>query len=195
MRTLNEVLEAYKSVFAGKTIIINGHLLTSDGVNWIVNNTPIDTIENKKKEMLFLIEKIKHLKSCAKQVGINESLIDSTFYMLRDSIDDMLLLVYNDEQMLNIIYSESSCVYIEQITKALGSMIFSKFNKGKIMPEKTTQYRLSKKSIELISGLCKQQNFSFSQNDFYEILPEGMQNFTELITTSTMGGNESGLLK
>ena len=74
-------------------------------------------------------------------------------------------------------------------------MIFSKFNKGKIVPEKTTQYQLSKKSIELISVLCKQQNFSFSQNDFYEILPEGMQNFTELTTPSTMGGNESGLLK
>ena len=52
MRTINEVCETYKAVFEGKKVLLNGYELTSDGVNWIVNNTPIDTIANKKKEIV-----------------------------------------------------------------------------------------------------------------------------------------------
>ena len=56
MRTINEVCEAYKAVFEGKKVLLNGHEITSDGVNWIVNNIPIDTIANKKKDLSLLLD-------------------------------------------------------------------------------------------------------------------------------------------
>ena len=181
MRTVNEVCETYRAVFERMEVIVNGHILSSDGVYWFVNNIPIDTITNKKKEFLLLLDDIKALKELAKKVGINDDLIESNFYLLHDTIDDMLLLVYNDDQVLNIIYSTSSYVYIEQIEKQLGEMDFTKVSKEKSMTQETTHYKLSKKSIDLINGLSNQTSFKFSQNHFYEILPKEVPNFSELI--------------
>ena len=181
MRTVNEVCETYRAVFERMEVIVNGHILSSDGVYWFVNNIPVDTITNKKKEFLFLLDDIKALKELAKKVGINDDLIESNFYLLHDTIDDMLLLVYNDDQVLNIIYSTLSYVYIEQIEKQLGEMDFTKVSKEKSMTQETTHYILSKKSIDLINGLSNQTSFKFSQNHFYEILPKEVPNFSELI--------------
>lgn len=181
MRTVNEVCETYRAVFERMEVIVNGHILSSDGVYWFVNNIPVDTITNKKKEFLLLLDDIKALKELAKKVGINDDLIESNFYLLHDTIDDMLLLVYNDDQVLNIIYSTSSYVYIEQIEKQLGEMDFTKVSKEKSMTQETTHYILSKKSIDLINGLSNQTSFKFSQNHFYEILPKEVSNFSELI--------------
>ena len=195
MRTINEVCETYKAVFEGKKILLNGYELTSDGVNWIVNNTPIDTIANKKKDLSLLLDKIKGLKEFAKKVGISDTLIDSTYYLLHDSIDDMIMLVYNDEQDLNIIYNELHYVYIEQIAKQSGDMNFTKFDKDKSTLQQTTHYKLSNQSIELINRLSEQPNFKFSQNYFYKILPEGIQDFSELINSNTKIGLESEIIK
>ena len=195
MRTINEVCETYKAVFEGKKVLLNGYELTSDGVNWIVNNTPIDTIANKKKELSLLLDKIKGLKEFAKKVGISDTLIDSTYYLLHDSIDDMIMLVYNDEQDLNIIYNELHYVYIEQIAKQSGDMNFTKFDKDKSTLQQTTHYKLSTQSIELINRLSEQPNFKFSQNHFYKILPEGIQDFSELINSNTNIGLESEIIK
>ena len=195
MRTINEVCETYKAVFEGKKVLLNGYELTSDGVNWIVNNTPIDTIANKKKDLSLLLDKIKGLKEFAKKVGISDTLIDSTYYLLHDSIDDMIMLVYNDEQDLNIIYNELHYVYIEQIAKQSGDMNFTKFDKDKSTLQQTTHYKLSNQSIELINRLSEQPNFKFSQNHFYEILPEGIQDFSELINSNTKIGLESEIIK
>ena len=195
MRTINEVCETYKAVFEGKKVLLNGFELTSDGVNWIVNNTPIDTIANKKKDLSLLIDKIKGLKEFAKKVGISDTLIDSTYYLLHDSIDDMIMLVYNDEQDLNIIYNELHYVYIEQIAKQSGDMNFTKFDKDKSTLQQTTHYKLSTQSIELINRLSEQPNFKFSQNHFYKILPEGIQDFSELINSNTNIGLESEIIK
>ena len=195
MRTINEVCETYKAVFEGKKVLLNGYELTSDGVNWIVNNTPIDTIANKKKDLSLLLDKIKGLKEFAKKVGISDTLIDSTYYLLHDSIDDMIMLVYNDEQDLNIIYNELHYVYIEQIAKQSGDMNFTKFDKDKSTLQQTTHYKLSTQSIELINRLSEQPNFKFSQNHFYKILPEGIQDFSELINSNTNIGLESEIIK
>ena len=195
MRTINEVCETYKAVFEGKKVLLNGYELTSDGVNWIVNNTPIDTIANKKKDLSLLLDKIKGLKEFAKKVGISDTLIDSTYYLLHDSIDDMIMLVYNDEQDLNIIYNELHYVYIEQIAKQSGDMNFTKFDKDKSTLQQTTHYKLSNQSIELINRLSEQPNFKFSQNYFYKILPEGIQDFSELINSNTKIGLESEIIK
>ena len=195
MRTINEVCETYKAVFEGKKILLNGYELTSDGVNWIVNNTPIDTIANKKKDLSLLLDKIKGLKEFAKKVGISDTLIDSTYYLLHDSIDDMIMLVYNDEQDLNIIYNELHYVYIEQIAKQSGDMNFTKFDKDKSTLQQTTHYKLSNQSIELINRLSEQPNFKFSQNHFYKILPEGIQDFSELINSNTKIGLESEIIE
>ena len=195
MRTINEVCETYKAVFEGKKVLLNGYELTSDGVNWIVNNTPIDTIANKKKDLSLLLDKIKGLKEFAKKVGISDTLIDSTYYLLHDSIDDMIMLVYNDEQDLNIIYNELHYVYIEQIAKQSGDMNFTKFDKDKSTLQQTTHYKLSNQSIELINRLSEQPNFKFSQNHFYKILPEGIQDFSELINSNTKIGLESEIIK
>lgn len=195
MRTINEVCETYKAVFEGKKVLLNGYELTSDGVNWIVNNTPIDTIANKKKELSLLLDKIKGLKEFAKKVGISDTLIDSTYYLLHDSIDDMIMLVYNDEQDLNIIYNELHYVYIEQIAKQSGDMNFTKFDKDKSTLQQTTHYKLSNQSIELINRLSEQPNFKFSQNHFYKILPEGIQDFSELINSNTNIGLESEIIE
>lgn len=195
MRTINEVCETYKAVFEGKKVLLNGYELTSDGVNWIVNNTPIDTIANKKKDLSLLLDKIKGLKEFAKKVGISDTLIDSTYYLLHDSIDDMIMLVYNDEQDLNIIYNELHYVYIEQIAKQSGDMNFTKFDKDKSTLQQTTHYKLSNQSIELINRLSEQPNFKFSQNHFYKILPEGIQDFSELINSNTKIGLESEIIE
>lgn len=195
MRTINEVCETYKAVFEGKKVLLNGYELTSDGVNWIVNNTPIDTIANKKKDLSLLLDKIKGLKDFAKKVGISDTLIDSTYYLLHDSIDDMIMLVYNDEQDLNIIYNELHYVYIEQIAKQSGDMNFTKFDKDKSTLQQTTHYKLSNQSIELINRLSEQPNFKFSQNHFYKILPEGIQDFSELINSNTKIGLESEIIE
>ena len=195
MRTINEVCETYKAVFEGKKVLLNGYELTSDGVNWIVNNTPIDTIANKKKDLSLLLDKITGLKEFAKKVGISDTLIDSTYYLLHDSIDNMIMLVYNDEQDLNIIYNELHYVYIEQIAKQSGDMNFTKFDKDKSTLQQTTHYKLSNQSIELINRLSEQPNFKFSQNHFYEILPEGIQDFSELINSNTKIGLESEIIK
>lgn len=195
MRTINEVCETYKAVFEGKKVLLNGYELTSDGVNWIVNNTPIDTIANKKKDLSLLLDKIKGLKEFAKKVGISDTLIDSTYYLLHDSIDDMIMLVYNDEQDLNIIYNELHYVYIEQIAKQSGDMNFTKFDKDKSTLQQTTHFKLSNQSIELINRLSEQPNFKFSQNYFYKILPEGIQDFSELINSNTKIGLESEIIK
>lgn len=195
MRTINEVYETYKAVFEGKKVLLNGYELTSDGVNWIVNNTPIDTIANKKKDLSLLLDKIKGLKDFAKKVGISDTLIDSTYYLLHDSIDDMIMLVYNDEQDLNIIYNELHYVYIEQIAKQSGDMNFTKFDKDKSTLQQTTHYKLSNQSIELINRLSEQPNFKFSQNHFYKILPEGIQDFSELINSNTKIGLESEIIE
>ena len=195
MRTINEVCETYKAVFEGKKVLLNGYELTSDGVNWIVNNTPIDTIANKKKDLSLLLDKIKGLKEFAKKVGISDTLIDSTYYLLHDSIDDMIMLVYNDEQDLNIIYNELHYVYIEQIAKQSGDMNFTKFDEDKSTLQQTTHYKLSNQSIELINRLSEQPNFKFSQNHFYKILPEGIQDFSELINSNTKIGLESEIIK
>lgn len=195
MKTINEVCETYKAVFEGKKVLLNGYELTSDGVNWIVNNTPIDTIANKKKDLSLLLDKIKGLKEFAKKVGISDTLIDSTYYLLHDSIDDMIMLVYNDEQDLNIIYNELHYVYIEQIAKQSGDMNFTKFDKDKSTLQQTTHYKLSNQSIELINRLSEQPNFKFSQNHFYKILPEGIQDFSELINSNTNIGLESEIIK
>ena len=195
MRTINEVCETYKAVFEGKKVLLNGYELTSDGVNWIVNNTPIDTIANKKKDLSLLLDKITGLKEFAKKVGISDTLIDSTYYLLHDSIDDMIMLVYNDEQDLNIIYNELHYVYIEQIAKQSGDMNFTKFDKDKSTLQQTTHYKLSNQSIELINRLSEQPNFKFSQNYFYKILPEGIQDFSELINSNTKIGLESEIIK
>ena len=195
MRTINEVCETYKAVFEGKKVLLNGYELTSDGVNWIVNNTPIDTIANKKKDLSLLLDKIKGLKEFANKVGISDTLIDSTYYLLHDSIDDMIMLVYNDEQDLNIIYNELHYVYIEQIAKQSGDMNFTKFDKDKSTLQQTTHYKLSTQSIELINRLSEQPNFKFSQNHFYEILLEGIQDFSELINSNTNIGLESEIIK
>lgn len=195
MRTINEVCETYKAVFEGKKVLLNGYELTSDGVNWIVNNTPIDTIANKKKDLSLLLDKITGLKEFAKKVGISDTLIDSTYYLLHDSIDDMIMLVYNDEQDLNIIYNELHYVYIEQIAKQSGDMNFTKFDKDKSTLQQTTHYKLSNQSIELINRLSEQPNFKFSQNHFYKILPEGIQDFSELINSNTKIGLESEIIE
>lgn len=195
MRTINEVCETYKAVFEGKKVLLNGYELTSDGVNWIVNNTPIDTIANKKKDLSLLLDKIKDLKEFGKKVGISDTLIDSTYYLLHDSIDDMIMLVYNDEQDLNIIYNDLHYVYIEQIAKQSGDMNFTKFDKDKSTLQQTTHYKLSNQSIELINRLSEQPNFKFSQNHFYKILPEGIQDFSELINSNTKIGLESEIIK
>ena len=195
MRTINEVCETYKAVFEGKKVLLNGYELTSDGVNWIVNNTPIDTIANQKKNLSLLLDKIKGLKEFAKKVGISDTLIDSTYYLLHDSIDDMIMLVYNDEQDLNIIYNELHYVYIEQIAKQSGDMNFTKFDKDKSTLQQTTHYKLSNQSIKLINRLSEQPNFKFSQNHFYKILPEGIQDFSELINSNTKIGLESEIIK
>ena len=195
MRTINEVCETYKAVFEGKKVLLNGYELTSDGVNWIVNNTPIDTIANKKKDLSLLLDKIKGLKEFAKKVGISDTLIDSTYYLLHDSIDNMIMLVYNDEQDLNIIFNELHYVYIEQIAKQSGDMNFTKFDKDKSTLQQTTHYKLSNQSIELINRLSEQPNFKFSQNHFYKILPEGIQDFSELINSNTKIGLESEIIK
>ena len=195
MRTINEVCETYKAVFEGKKVLLNGYELTSDGVNWIVNNTPIDTVANKKKDLSLLLDKITGLKEFAKKVGISDTLIDSTYYLLHDSIDDMIMLVYNDEQDLNIIYNELHYVYIEQIAKQSGDMNFTKFDKDKSTLQQTSHYKLSNQSIELINRLSERPNFKFSQNHFYEILPEGIQDFSELINPNIKSGVESEMIK
>ena len=195
MRTINEVCEAYKAVFEGKKVLLNGHEITSDGVNWIVNNIPIDTIANKKKDLSLLLDKLKVLKQFAKEVGISDTSIDSTYYLLHDSIDNMIMLVYNDKQDLNIIYNKSNYVCIEQIAKQSGAMNLTIFDKVKLTPQQTIHYKLSKKAIELIDKLSKQQKFKFSQNDFYEILPEEIQYFSELININTKIGVESEIIK
>ena len=142
-----------------------------------------------------LLDKIKGLKEFAKKVGISDTLIDSTYYLLHDSIDDMIMLVYNDEQDLNIIYNELHYVYIEQIAKQSGDMNFTKFDKDKSTLQQTTHYKLSNQSIELINRLSEQPNFKFSQNHFYKLLPEGIQDFSELINSNTNIGLESEIIK
>ena len=190
MRTINEVCETYKAVFEGKKVLLNGYELTSDGVNWIVNN-PVILLTAKSGQL----DKIKGLKEFAKKVGISDTLIDSTYYLLHDSIDDMIMLVYNDEQDLNIIYNELHYVYIEQIAKQSGDMNFTKFDEDKSTLQQTTHYKLSNQSIELINRLSEQPNFKFSQNHFYKILPEGIQDFSELINSNTKIGLESEIIK
>ena len=45
MRSINEVCETYKAVFERKKVLLNGYELTSDGVNWIVNNNYFNKVK------------------------------------------------------------------------------------------------------------------------------------------------------
>lgn len=182
MRTINEICETYKTIFEGKKVLINGFSFSTDGINWLVDNEPIDTLENKKEEFLKLNDKIKILKNCAKQIGINTKQIES-YYLKHDDIDDMILLVYNEKDILNIIYLKSLYAVFEQIDKQSGMMDYNLFNiENSEILITTHRYKLSLKSLKLIEGLNELKEFKFSQNQFYDILPENFNDFSELIS-------------
>lgn len=44
--------ETYQAIFNGEQVVVNGVLLSTDGVNWLVDNEPTDTVDNKKKNIL-----------------------------------------------------------------------------------------------------------------------------------------------
>lgn len=94
----------------------------------------------------------------------------------------MILLVNNEKNALNILYIKSSYVVIEQIDKQLETMQYSIFVIGNSeILLNTYQFKLSFKSRKLIEGLDSLKSFKFSQNQFYDILTEGFNDFSELI--------------
>ena len=56
MRTINEVCETCKAVFEWKRVLFKGYELTSDRVNWIVNNIPIDILPEGMQDFSELIK-------------------------------------------------------------------------------------------------------------------------------------------
>ncbi len=176
MRTIKEITGMYNAVFNGKKIIISENLIHSDGTNWIVNGTPIDTIENKKRTFSILLQKLNTAQNIAKIVGLN---VDDEFYIIHDSVDNMILLVKDTNISLNIIYFERAII-VEQIDKQKKklNLLYSLIEK-----QNNTMYQfdLSKLAIKKIDDISKASSFKFSQNDFYDLLPTGFDSFNQLL--------------
>ncbi len=176
MRTIKEIIDMYNAVFNGEKIVIQGNVIYSDRESWIVNNTTIDTMENKKRTFSKLLEKLNTAKNIAKIVGLN---VDDEFYIIHDSIDNMILLVKNTDSSLNIVYFERA-VIVEQIDKEK-----KKLNLLYSLEEKQNnilyQFDLSKQAIKKIDDISKANSFKFSQNDFYDLLPTGFDSFKQLL--------------
>ena len=176
MRTIKEFIDMYNAVFNGEKIVIQGNVIHSDGINWIVNGTTIDTMENKKTTFSILLQKLNTAKNTAKIVGLN---VDDKYYMIHDSIDNMILLVNDTNRSLNIIYFERA-VIVEQIDKEK-----KKLNLAYLLEEKQNntlyQFDLSKQAIKKIDDISKANSFKFSQNDFYDLLPTGFDSFKQLL--------------
>lgn len=185
MITLNQYVQMYESVFQGKQVAYNGHTICRDEANWIVDGVSIDSIKHKKDTLALILKKCNTAKTFAQHIGLDVENMNNKYYIIYDSIDDMVLLVNNQEQRLNVIYIENTNVIIEEIYKDKNIMLFNRFKLGAKQVKQTSFFgELSDESKLLVSKI-NNDNFHFSQNIFYDILPKGIQSFDQLINNKS----------
>lgn len=181
MITINQYVQMYKSVFEGKQVEYNGHTICRDANTWIVDGVIIDSIKHKQNTLELILKKCDIAKTLAQHIGLDVENLNDKYYIIYDSIDDLILLVNNQEQQLNIIYIENVNIIIEKIHKDKNNMLFHHFKlDDKQIKQTSFSSELSAKSKLLVSKI-NNKNFKFSQNIFYDILPKGIKTFDEMI--------------
>ncbi len=182
MQTLNDFINTYQmlnSVFNGVDAVFQGREIHSDGENLFIDGANVDTVKNKKQQLEMISKRVTELLDNSGKAGI-KVIKPEDYYLIRDLIDGMVLLVNNKEDKLNILYNESSNIIFEQIDKAKGLMKFTHISSSDDKEPQANTYQLSAGSMELIKQIDSQNEFHFSQNDFYDMLPEGIKDFEEL---------------
>ena len=186
MKTINQFINLYNSVLNGVSTELYGHIISSDGINWIVDGRPTDTLKNKLDILNFVIEKCELAREFIKISGFDESNMYDEYFIILDSIDGMIMLVSNIGLNLNFIYMVSTSVVVEQINKKDGIMRCEMFNfDGQFVKQKTLIGKLSKKSITNIIDMDRKENMNITQNFFYDMLFEGMSTYNDLINADT----------
>lgn len=186
MVTINQYVQMYDLVFEGKQVEYYGHTICRDSNSWIVDGVSVDSIQHKRDILALILKKCDMAKTLAQHIGLDVDNINDEFYIVYDSIDNLVLLVNNQEQRLNVIYIENTHVVIEQIYKDKNIMVFNSFKLGaKQIKQTSFSSELTDKSKLLINKINNEKNFHFSQNIFYDILPKGIQTFDELINKTS----------
>ena len=171
----------YHSVFEGKRVEFNGHTICRNANTWIVDGVIIDSIKHKKNTLELILKKCDIAKTFAQHIGLDVENMNDKYYIIYDSIDNLILLVNNQEQQLNIIYIENVNIIIEKIYKDKNNMLFHHFKlDDKQIKQTSFSSELSDKSKLLVSKI-NNKTFKFSQNVFYDILPKGIKTFDEMI--------------
>lgn len=172
----------YRSVFEGKQVEYNGHIICRDANTWIVDGIIIDSIKHKQNTLELILKKCDIAKTFAQHIGLDVENMNDEYYIIYDSIDNLILLVNNQKQRLNVIYIENNNIVIEQIYKDKNNMLFHHFKLGaKQIKQTSFSSELSDQSKLLIIKIHNDKNFHFSQNVFYDILPKGIKTFDEMI--------------
>lgn len=186
MRTISTTITLYNSVLNGKICLSQNHLIFSSGVLWIVDGRFTDTIENKKGELDFIITNVELAKSLLICIGEDVGKMYEEYYLIRDG--NMFFLVKKDKDLLVLIHITESIVetsaMLEQIDTKKGTIKCHYFKQrfDEIEPKMFyLQDNLSTKSKKLIVHKLKQQEFSITQNFFYDMLTEGMTNYHDLM--------------
>jgi len=187
MRTINQFMNLYNSVLNGISVDLYGHTISSDGINWIVDGEPTDTLENKLEILNVVIQKCELAKELIEISGLNVSNMYDEYFIIFDAIDRMIMLVSNSELKLNFIYMVSDSVVVEQIDKKDSMMKYELFNfDDRKVTHKIIIGKLSEKSIKNIMEMDKKEKISITQNFFFDMLLEGMSTYSELLNTDSM---------
>jgi len=185
MRTINQFINLYNSVLNGISVELYGHTISSDGIYWLVDGKPIDTLKNKLENLNFVIDKCELSRELIEISGLDVSNMYNEYFIIFDSIDGMIMLVSNSELNLNFIYMVMDYVILEQIDKKENTMRYDLFNfEDQVVKHKTIMGKLLEKSIIEIIKMDKKEKINITQNFFFDMLLEGMNNYSDFLNAS-----------
>lgn len=186
MRTITSIIDLYNSVFRGNSCFSNGYIISSNGVQWLVDGRPVNTIENKKRELEIIVTRVELAKELLISIDEDINKMYGDYYLIFDS--NMVFLVKFSEDYLVIIHMTESLdennVMIEQIDVKNGTMKCHYFKQtfDELNPKQFyLEGDLSAKSKKLLFLKLKEQEISITQNFYYDMIFEGMASYHDLI--------------
>ena len=188
--TITSNINLYNSVFNGETCTSNGYVISSDGIDWIVDGIHIDTLENKRKYLETLLKKVEFVKPLLAEAGEDTSQINDEFcatFSYDSSTSSLLLVRLSQESLVFVDFSDTlpeTNAMIEQIDIKKGIMrchyFRQAFNEAK--PKRfLLEGTLSAKSKEMIDLELKGHYIPMTYNFYYDMLFEGMTSFRDLV--------------
>ena len=184
MMTISEKITLFTSVLEGQKVLRNADnpktmcIISSDGLNWLVDGEIVSTIEYQKRKLEVVLAKCELAKELMNYVGLPIKNMFDQYNLIYSDIDNMILLTKETVSELIFIYMNNGDITIEQINKQTGTMRLDYFSiNSNILSHNGRSGILSSKSLQIL----KNNKRSRTQNFYYDMLFDGISEYSEML--------------